>query len=76
MQGDFAVAAVLITMGALLGKLTSTQLLWVCVMEIFFYALSEAIVSQVGRQQPPIAEEGRAGRQARRQGRTQFSSLP
>lgn len=46
-QGDFAVAAVLITMGAVLGKVTSTQLVVVCVLEIFFYALSEAIVSQV-----------------------------
>jgi hypothetical protein len=47
-QGDFGVAAVLISFGGLLGKISPTQLLWLCMFEIVFYAISEAIISDVG----------------------------
>ena len=47
LQGDFGVAAVLISFGGLLGKVSPTQLLWLCMLEIVFYAISEAIISDV-----------------------------
>lgn len=46
-QGDFGVAAVLISFGALLGKVSPTQLLWLCMLELVFYAISEALISEV-----------------------------
>lgn len=46
-QGDFGVAAVLISFGGLLGKVSPTQLLWLCMLEIVFYAVNEALVSEV-----------------------------
>ena len=46
-QGDFGVAAVLISFGGLLGKVSPTQLLWLCMLEIVFYAINEALVSDV-----------------------------
>lgn len=42
--GDFAVAAVLITYGAVLGKVTPAQLVWMSVFEIVFYAINERIL--------------------------------
>jgi hypothetical protein len=47
MQGDFAVAAVLISMGALLGKVSATQLLWLTAFEVVFYAINNSIVARV-----------------------------
>jgi len=41
--GDFAAAAVLISFGAVLGRATPTQLLWMAVMEVAFYSANEAI---------------------------------
>ncbi|KAM3567093.1 hypothetical protein VYU27_010756, partial [Nannochloropsis oceanica] len=46
-QGDFGVAAVLISFGALIGKVSPTQLLVLCFLEIIFYAASEAVISEV-----------------------------
>merc|ERR1712151_475296 len=45
---DFASAAVLITFGALLGKVTATQLLMIGFLEIFFFALNENILLKIG----------------------------
>lgn len=41
--GDFGAGAVLITFGALLGKLSLPQLFVLATLEIVFYALNEAI---------------------------------
>lgn len=41
--GDFGAAAVLISMGALLGKINAFQLMMMAVFETFFYCLNEAI---------------------------------
>lgn len=45
---DFASAAVLITMGALLGKVTPTQLLSIAFLEIIFFAVNENILLKIG----------------------------
>jgi ammonium transporter Rh len=42
-KGDFAAGAVMITFGALLGKVTPTQMFFIMVFEIFFYGLNEMI---------------------------------
>merc|ERR1719397_1638016 len=41
--GDFAAGAVLISYGALLGRVTPTQILWMLFFELFFYATNEYI---------------------------------
>lgn len=43
-SGDFAAATVLITFGGLLGKVSPTQLLFVCIVELVFYALNAQIL--------------------------------
>lgn len=43
-NGDFAAGAVLISFGAVLGKVTPTQLLWMTFFELIFYAVNEAIL--------------------------------
>lgn len=43
-NGDFAAAAVLISFGAVLGKTTPTQVVWMTFLEILFYGLNEYIV--------------------------------
>lgn len=43
-SGDFAAATVLITYGGLLGKISPTQLLVICIIEVFFYALNAQIL--------------------------------
>lgn len=42
-KGDFAAGAVLISFGALLGKITFTQMMLLSVLEVFFYTLNEAV---------------------------------
>jgi len=42
--GDFGAAAVLITLGAILGKVDAVQLLIICIFEIIFWGLSESLV--------------------------------
>eukprot|EP00746_Dinoflagellata_sp_MGD_P065370 gnl/MRDRNA2_/MRDRNA2_27244_c0_seq1.p1 gnl/MRDRNA2_/MRDRNA2_27244_c0~~gnl/MRDRNA2_/MRDRNA2_27244_c0_seq1.p1 ORF type:complete len:404 (-),score=60.47 gnl/MRDRNA2_/MRDRNA2_27244_c0_seq1:240-1451(-) len=42
-EGDFASGCVLITMGAVLGKTTPTQLLIIAVLEVIFYAINFTI---------------------------------
>jgi len=42
-KGDFAAGAVLISYGAVLGRVTPTQILWMLFFEIFFYAINEYI---------------------------------
>merc|ERR1719295_1841320 len=42
-KGDFAAGAVLISFGAVLGRVTPTQLIIVCGLEIIFYAVNEHI---------------------------------
>merc|ERR1712062_49603 len=41
--GDFAAGAVLISYGAMLGRITSTQILYMIFFELFFYAINEYI---------------------------------
>lgn len=41
--GDFAAGAILISFGAVLGKITSTQLLTMATLELIFYAVNETI---------------------------------
>ena len=41
--GDFACGAVLITFGALLGKVTPAQLMIIALIEIMFYGINETI---------------------------------
>lgn len=43
-NGDFAAAAVLISFGAVLGKVTPTQLLWMTFFELVFYATNECVL--------------------------------
>ncbi|CAI5708322.1 unnamed protein product [Peronospora farinosa] len=43
-NGDFAAGAVLISFGAVLGKATPTQLVWMTFFEIIFYSINEYIV--------------------------------
>lgn len=42
-RGDFAAGAVLISMGAVLGRATWTQLIWMAFFELIFYSLNEYI---------------------------------
>lgn len=42
-KGDFAAGAVLISFGAVLGRITPTQLLVMCFLEIIFFAINEHI---------------------------------
>lgn len=42
-RGDFAAGAVLISMGAVLGRATWTQLIWMAFFELIFYAINEYI---------------------------------
>ncbi|RLN61627.1 hypothetical protein BBJ28_00013941 [Nothophytophthora sp. Chile5] len=44
-NGDFAAGAVLISFGAVLGKVTPTQLVWMTFLEIIFYAINEYILT-------------------------------
>jgi len=46
LQGDFAVGAVLISFGAVLGKLGPTQLLWMTVIEVSNGLTAHLIASQ------------------------------
>lgn len=47
--GSYAVAAILIALGALLGRITPAQLMFISVSGCFFYSLSERIVYDVLR---------------------------
>jgi len=42
-RGDFAAGAVLISMGAVLGRATWTQLIWMAFFELIFYAFNEYV---------------------------------
>eukprot|EP00494_Astrolonche_serrata_P031739 UN32008 len=42
-RGDFAAGAVLITFGAVLGRVTPTQILWMLFFELIFYVCNEYI---------------------------------
>ncbi|PRP81860.1 Rh type B glycoprotein [Planoprotostelium fungivorum] len=42
-KADFAAGAVLISFGALIGKVTPTQMLGLAILEVFFYSANEAI---------------------------------
>lgn len=42
-KGDFAAGAVLISFGAVLGRVTPSQLIVMCILELFFYAANEYI---------------------------------
>jgi len=44
-NGDFAAGAVLISFGAVLGKVTPTQLIWMTFLEIIAYALNELVLT-------------------------------
>lgn len=43
-NGDFAAATVLVSFGAVLGKVTPTQLLWMTFFELIFYATNECVL--------------------------------
>lgn len=40
-KGDFAAGAVLISFGAVIGRVTPTQLTWMAMLEVLFYSVSE-----------------------------------
>lgn len=42
-RGDFAAGAVLISMGAVLGRVTFTQMIWMALFELIFFAVNEWI---------------------------------
>lgn len=46
-NGDFAAAAVLITFGAVLGVTSPFQLVVICIIEVFLYALNEFIGAEL-----------------------------
>ncbi|RLN61626.1 hypothetical protein BBJ28_00013940 [Nothophytophthora sp. Chile5] len=43
-NGDFAAGAVIISFGAVLGKVTPTQLVWMAFFEVVFYAINDYIL--------------------------------
>ena len=43
-NGDFAAAAMLISFGAVIGRVTPTQFLFMCIVEMVFYGLNNALV--------------------------------
>ena len=43
-NGDFAAAAMLISFGAVIGRVTPTQFLFMCIMEMVFYGLNNALL--------------------------------
>jgi ammonium transporter Rh len=45
--GDFAAGAVLISFGAILGKVSLFQLWAMATFEVFFYCINEAIVVEI-----------------------------
>jgi len=47
-EGDFAAAAVLITFGGLLGKVSPMQLMFVGMVEVVLYAVNFELVSKIG----------------------------
>lgn len=47
LNGDYGAAAVLITFGALLGKVSYLQLFVIATFEIFFYAINKSIIEEV-----------------------------
>jgi len=42
-KGDFAAGAILISFGAVIGRVTPTQLTWMAMLEVLFYAINEYI---------------------------------
>lgn len=50
--GDFGAGAVLITFGVLLGKVSSSQLLVISILEIVFYAINEGMSYRLGVADP------------------------
>ena len=46
LKGDFTAAAVLITFGAVLGKVCRLQLLVIAVIECIFFAINEALINE------------------------------
>ena len=47
-RSDFAAGAVLITFGALLGKTSALQMIFVAILELVFYSINEAISLNLG----------------------------
>ena len=47
-NGDFAASTVLITFGALLGKTSPFQMIWIAILEPIFYSLNEEIGVKMG----------------------------
>lgn len=43
-MGDFAAGAVLISFGTMIGRISADQLLLMCIIEIIFYSINEAIL--------------------------------
>jgi len=48
LQADFAVASVLISFGALIGKVTPLQLLSIGFLEVIIYAVNQNILMKLG----------------------------
>lgn len=52
-EGDFAAGSFLITFGAVIGKVTPTQLVWVVFFEMFWYSANESLIIHSFRASDP-----------------------
>merc|ERR1712151_1423301 len=58
LNGNFAIAAVLISFGGLIGKISPLQITFVTIVEIFFYCVNKVFVLRLYDNAPWVADCG------------------